>query len=106
MPHNAKTYESKYLPDQTGFLWDFTGGRLVITGTCPECAGTTRHPVPDVMPGAVTKGGTGAASPEDDEVPGQVYMRCRCRLGHPGDAQETGGCGAKWVAVRPAGPDS
>ncbi|GGZ14482.1 hypothetical protein GCM10010300_68240 [Streptomyces olivaceoviridis] len=107
MSHHPKPYESKYLPDQTtGFVWDFSGGRLVITGTCPECAGRTEHPVPDVMPGAVTKGGSGGVSAREDEVPGEVYMRCRCRLPHPGDARESGGCGAKWVAVRQPGTGS
>ncbi|MCE0445617.1 hypothetical protein LT493_13125 [Streptomyces tricolor] len=85
MPHDAKDYESRYLPDQTGFVWDFSGGRLVITGLCPACAGETRHPVPTrLTPGAVTKGGGAGAFEEDDEVPREVYMRCRCRLPHPG----------------------
>ncbi|MFF8729133.1 hypothetical protein ACF073_21930 [Streptomyces sp. NPDC015171] len=104
MSHQDTPYASRHLPDQTGFVWDFSGGRLVITGTCPACAGATRHPLPDVTPGAIAKGARrGSAA---DDVPGEVYMRCRCRLPHPGDEQETGGCGAKWVAVRPAGAGS
>ncbi|WP_225824367.1 hypothetical protein [Streptomyces naphthomycinicus] len=103
-PHRPKAYESKYLPDQTGFVWDFSGGRLVVTGVCPECEGETRHALPDVMPGAVVKGP--GRRHRDDEVPGEVYMRCKCRQAHAGDAQETGGCGAKWTAVRPAGGGS
>ncbi|MGW3464392.1 hypothetical protein ACWDE9_34525, partial [Streptomyces olivaceoviridis] len=66
----------------------------------------SKHPVPDVMPGAVTKGGSGGVSAREDEVPSEVYMRCRCRLPHPGDARESGGCGAKWVAVRQPGTGS
>ncbi|MEU6667051.1 hypothetical protein [Streptomyces sp. NPDC046727] len=104
MSHDPKNYESKYLPDQTGFVWDFTTGRLVITGSCPECAGEIRHPLRDIKPGAVAKGpGKGSA---DDPVPDRVYMRCRCRRPHPGDTQETGGCGAKWTAVRTGGAGS
>lgn len=107
MPHDPKAYESAYLPDQTGFVWDFSNGRLVITGLCPACSGETRHPVPThITPGAVTKGKGTGASPDDEEVPREVYMRCRCRQPHPGDTQETGGCGAKWVAVRQTGAGS
>ncbi|GGS57183.1 MULTISPECIES: hypothetical protein [Streptomyces] len=106
MPHDPKDYESAHLPDQTGFVWDFSGGRLVITGLCPACSGETRHPVPRrITPGAVTKGG-GGASPDDAEVPSEVFMQCRCRRSHPGDTRETGGCGAKWTAVRQTGTGS
>ncbi|AYN40341.1 hypothetical protein D9753_17115 [Streptomyces dangxiongensis] len=102
MPHVEKDYEAVYLPDQrAGFVWDLSGGRLVISGGCPACAGPTVHPVPDVMPGAVTMGRRRRTA--EETVPDEVYMQCRCLRAHAGDEQETGGCGAAWTAVRPAG---
>ncbi|MEU3414945.1 MULTISPECIES: hypothetical protein [unclassified Streptomyces] len=105
MSHDPKPFESRHLPDQSGFVWEISGGRLVITGTCPACGGATSHPVPDIRPGSVAKGLPLGRSGRD-ETPDEVYMRCRCRLPHPGDQQETGGCGAKWVAVRRRGTGS
>ncbi|MEV5873686.1 hypothetical protein AB0L75_05515 [Streptomyces sp. NPDC052101] len=103
MPHRSKDYEVKSLPDQTaGFSWNLAGGAFSISGTCPECAGEFEHPVPDVIPGVVSKGWR-RNRPSADEVPDRVFMRCACTYPHRGDDQETGGCGADWTAVRPAG---
>ncbi|EST29477.1 hypothetical protein M878_20590 [Streptomyces roseochromogenus subsp. oscitans DS 12.976] len=103
MPHVSKDYEIKNLPDQvSGFSWNLAGGALSISGACPECAGEIDQPLPDVIPGAVSKGWPRRRSPED-EVPERVYMRCDCEYAHRGDDRETGGCGAAWTAVRPSG---
>ncbi|MFB0616245.1 hypothetical protein [Streptomyces sp. AGS-58] len=105
MSHVEKAYEATYWPDQqAGFVWDSSGGRLVVSGSCPACAGPTVHPVPEVMPGAVTLGRRRLRL--EVPVPDEVYMQCRCMRAHAGDEQETGGCGAAWMAVRPAGTGS
>ncbi|MBL1083129.1 hypothetical protein JK359_14230 [Streptomyces actinomycinicus] len=107
MPHENKAYEVKDLPDQpAGFVWDLSGTRLVISGSCPECGHAVDHPVPDVMPGAVTMGWRWRRERAREEVPREVYMRCRCLQPHAGDEEEAGGCGAAWVAIRPAGAGS
>ncbi|GGV27771.1 hypothetical protein GCM10010260_80360 [Streptomyces filipinensis] len=103
MPHLSKDYEVKNLPDQeNGFSWNLTGESLSVFGACPECAGEMEQPVPHLIPGAVAKGRRGGGA-SADEVPGRVYMQCACAYPHRGDADETGGCGAAWTAVRSTG---